>query len=60
MAKLIYPAIASLDGYVSDENGNFDWGFSRPSFRTSRTSGGRPTRSCTRGRWKRCCLTVSR
>ncbi|HEX4720107.1 MAG TPA: dihydrofolate reductase family protein [Thermoleophilaceae bacterium] len=26
MAKLIYSAIASLDGYVADENGNFDWG----------------------------------
>ena len=26
MAKLIYPAIASLDGYVADEDGNFDWG----------------------------------
>ena len=25
MAKLIYSAIASLDGYVADENGNFDW-----------------------------------
>ena len=25
MAKLIYAAIASLDGYVADENGNFDW-----------------------------------
>jgi dihydrofolate reductase len=25
MAKLIYSAIASLDGYVSDEDGNFDW-----------------------------------
>jgi dihydrofolate reductase len=25
MAKLIYPAIASLDGYVADEDGNFDW-----------------------------------
>ncbi len=25
MAKLIYSAITSLDGYVSDENGNFDW-----------------------------------
>jgi dihydrofolate reductase len=24
-AKLIYSAIASLDGYVADENGNFDW-----------------------------------
>jgi dihydrofolate reductase len=25
MAKLIYPAIASLDGYVADEAGKFDW-----------------------------------
>jgi dihydrofolate reductase len=25
MAKLIYTAIASLDGYVEDEHGNFDW-----------------------------------
>ena len=25
MAKLIYMAIASLDGYVTDEDGNFDW-----------------------------------
>src|SRR5438309_4392155 len=25
MAKLIYSTIASLDGYVADENGNFDW-----------------------------------
>jgi dihydrofolate reductase len=25
MAKLIYGAIMSLDGYVSDEEGNFDW-----------------------------------
>jgi dihydrofolate reductase len=25
MAKLIYTAITSFDGYVADENGNFDW-----------------------------------
>src|SRR5215207_377258 len=25
MAKLIYSAITSLDGYVADEQGNFDW-----------------------------------
>lgn len=25
MAKLIYAPIASLDGYVADEKGNFDW-----------------------------------
>jgi dihydrofolate reductase len=25
MAKLIYSTISSLDGYVADEDGNFDW-----------------------------------
>jgi dihydrofolate reductase len=25
MAKLIYSAITSLDGYIADEHGNFDW-----------------------------------
>jgi dihydrofolate reductase len=25
MAKLVYSAITSLDGYVADEDGNFDW-----------------------------------
>jgi dihydrofolate reductase len=25
MGRLIYSAIASLDGYVADRNGNFDW-----------------------------------
>jgi dihydrofolate reductase len=25
MAKLHYPAITSLDGYIADEDGNFDW-----------------------------------
>jgi hypothetical protein len=25
MAKLIYLIVASLDGYVADEAGNFDW-----------------------------------
>jgi hypothetical protein len=25
MAKLIYTAISSIDGYVADEDGNFDW-----------------------------------
>jgi dihydrofolate reductase len=25
MAKLIYSVITSLDGYVADEDGNFDW-----------------------------------
>jgi dihydrofolate reductase len=26
MTKLIYSAIASLDGYIEDEHGRFDWG----------------------------------
>jgi len=25
MAKLVYSTITSLDGYINDENGNFDW-----------------------------------
>src|SRR5882672_5719157 len=25
MAKVIYSGIVSLDGYVADEDGNFDW-----------------------------------
>jgi hypothetical protein len=25
MAKLVYSAIASLDGYVADEQGDFGW-----------------------------------
>lgn len=25
MAKMIYSGLASLDGYIADEQGNFDW-----------------------------------
>jgi hypothetical protein len=25
MAKLIYSAMTSLDGYIADQDGNFDW-----------------------------------
>jgi hypothetical protein len=25
MANLVYSAITSLDGYVADEDGHFDW-----------------------------------
>jgi dihydrofolate reductase len=88
VAELIYSAITSLDGYVADEEGNFDWAapddevhafvndLERPigtylygrrmyevmrywetahtvadqssTVRDTRSSGGRPTRSCTR------------
>ena len=30
MAKLIYSAIASLDGYIEDEHGKFDWAAPSP------------------------------
>jgi hypothetical protein len=93
MAKLIYAAIASLDGYVEDEEGRFDWAapddevhafvndlerpvgtylYGRRMYetmvfwetvstsgdqsavtRTSRRSGERPKRLCTRGRSRR-------
>jgi dihydrofolate reductase len=34
MAKLIYTAIMSLDGYVADEDGNFDWAEPDPEVHT--------------------------
>jgi dihydrofolate reductase len=30
LAKLIYTAITSLDGYIEDEDGNFDWAMPDP------------------------------
>jgi hypothetical protein len=30
MTKLTYTAIASLDGFIEDEHGNFDWAFPGP------------------------------
>jgi dihydrofolate reductase len=30
MAKLVYSAITSLDGYIADESGNFEWGTPDP------------------------------
>jgi hypothetical protein len=30
MAKLIYTAITSLDGYIEDEEGRFDWAVPDP------------------------------
>ena len=34
MARLIYTAITSLDGYVNDEDGNFDWAAPDPEVHT--------------------------
>ena len=94
MTKLIYSVLTSLDGYMADEDGKFDWaepddevhtfvndlerpvgtylygrrlyevmvawetvdlaGHSRPTSRTTRASGRRPTRSSSPERWRRC------
>ena len=35
MAKLIYAAISSLDGYVADAEGNFDWSMPDDEVHTS-------------------------
>ena len=34
MAKLVYSAILSLDGYTADDNGNFDWAAPDPEVHT--------------------------
>ncbi len=34
MAKLVYSAIVSLDGYTADDNGNFDWAAPDPEVHT--------------------------
>ena len=34
MAKLIYSAIMSVDGYITDESGNFDWAMPDPEVHT--------------------------
>ena len=48
MAKLIYSAIASLDGYVADEAGNFDWAApDEDVHRFVTTSSGRSARTST-------------
>ncbi|CAN5598984.1 hypothetical protein BH20ACT23_BH20ACT23_05210 [soil metagenome] len=64
MGKLIYSMITSLDGYVSDPDGNFGWGAPEgktrrvspggsrwsPGTPTSMTKQPRPTRRSTTGR----------
>ena len=42
MANLTYSAIASLDGYVADEDGNFDWAGPHSDRRRIATSSSRP------------------
>jgi hypothetical protein len=37
MAKLIYSTITSLEGYVADEDGNFDWAAPGPRQRRRRS-----------------------
>jgi hypothetical protein len=43
MAKLICSTIASLDGYVADVDGNFDWAAPEPDWSTSSTCSSRPS-----------------
>ena len=42
MAKLIYTAITSLDGYIEDEDGNFDWAVPDEEVHTFINDLGRP------------------
>jgi hypothetical protein len=48
MAKLLYVMNASLDGYIADEDGNFDWGHQTRSTTPSSTiCCGRSAPTCT-------------
>ena len=50
MARLIYLAIASLDGYVEDEQGKFDWvARMKRCMPSSTTSRGPGAPTCTGG-----------
>jgi dihydrofolate reductase len=50
VAKLIYSAIMSLDGYIADENGTFDWAEPEAEVHAlSTTSSDRSARTCTDG-----------
>ena len=50
MAKLIYSAITSLDGYVTDEQGNFDWAAPDEEVHTFVNDLERPVGTCLYGR----------
>jgi hypothetical protein len=48
MAKLIYSFLVSLDGYVADEDGKFDWAMpDEEVHRSSTISSVRSARTCT-------------
>src|SRR5712691_2228211 len=49
-AKLIYSAITSLDGYVADEDGNFDWAAPDEEAHTFVNDLERPIGTCLYGR----------
>jgi dihydrofolate reductase len=50
MAKLIYFAISSLDGYIADESGNFAWGEPDEEVHTFVNDLVRPVGTCLYGR----------
>jgi hypothetical protein len=50
MAKLIYSAITSLDGYVADVSGNFDWAVPDEEVHTFINDLERPVATCLYGR----------
>ena len=49
MANLIYTAITSLDGYVADEGGNFDWAAPDEEVHAFVNDLGRSAPTCTGG-----------
>jgi dihydrofolate reductase len=51
MAKLIYSPIASLDGYVADERGKFDWAAPDDEVHAFVNDLERPIRTYLYGRW---------
>jgi dihydrofolate reductase len=50
VSKLIYSAITSLDGYIADEDGNFDWGVPDEEVHTFINDIGRPVGTYLYGR----------
>jgi dihydrofolate reductase len=50
MAKLVYSAITSLDGYIEDENGRFDWAMPDEEVHTFVNDLERPVRTYLFGR----------